>query len=122
MAVGRIERQKVDRVFDGAVAATSQDVQELPVVPNNEVWRVTRFGGSEVGTGDGKASVIVLQLWDGSTWQTIRGFGVVSTVAEVELSRDIRGDGTRKLRVVRQNRSAAAKQIIAWLEGFKVSP
>jgi len=121
MAVGRIERQKVDRVFDGAVAATSQDVQELPVVPNNEVWRVTRFGGSEVGTGDGKASVIVLQLWDGSAWQTIRGFGVVSAVAEVELSRDIRGDGTRKLRVVRQNKSAAAKQIIAWLEGFKVS-
>jgi len=121
MAVGRIERQKVDRVFDGAVAPTSQDVQELPVVPNNEVWRITRFGGSEVGTGDGKASVIVLQLWDGSAWQTIRGFGVVSTVAEVELSRDIRGDGTRKLRVVRQNKSAAAKQIIAWLEGFKVS-
>ena len=121
MAVGRIERQKVDHVFDGAVAATSQDVQELPAIPNNEVWRVTRFGGSEVGTGDGKASVIVLQLGDGSSWQTIRGFGVVSGGAEVELSRDIRGDGTKKLRVVRQNKSAAAKQIIAWLEGFKAS-
>ncbi len=121
MAVGRIERQKVDRVFDGAVAASGQDAQELPVIPDGEVWRVTRFGGSEVGTGDGKASVIALQLWDGSAWQTIRGFGVVSGVAEVELARDVRGDGTRKLRIVRQNKSAAAKQIIAWLEGFKVT-
>src|SRR5512138_3776110 len=120
MAVGRTERQKVDRVFDGAVAASGQDAFELPVIPNGEVWRITRFGGSEVGTGDGKASVIALQLWDGSVWQTIRGFGVVSTVAEVDLSRDVRGDGTRKLRVLRQNKSAAAKQVIAWLEGFKV--
>ncbi len=121
MAVGRTERQKVDRVFDGAVVASGQDVLELPVIPNGEVWRVTRFGGSEVGTGDGKASVIALQLWDGTAWQTVRGFGVASGVADVELARDIRGDGTRKLRVVRQNKSTAAKQIIAWLEGFKVS-
>lgn len=121
MAVGRIERQKVDCVFDGAVGAGSQELAELPVIPQNEVWRITRFGGSEVGTGDGKASVVALQLWDGTAWQTVRGFGVVSAVAEVELSRDVRGDGTRKLRVVRVNRSTAAKQIIAWLEGFKVS-
>ncbi len=121
MAVGRSERQKVDRVFDGVVAASGQDAQELPIIPNGEVWRVTRFGGSEVGTGDGKASVIALQLWDGTAWQTVRGFGVVSAVAEVELARDMLGDGTRKLRIVRQNKSAAAKQIIAWLEGFKVT-
>ncbi len=121
MAIGRTERQKVDRVFDGAVAASGQDLQELPVIPIGEVWRITRFGGSEVGTGDGKASVIALQLWDGTVWQTVRGFGVASAVAEVELARDVLGDGTRKLRVVRQNKSAAAKQIIAWLEGFKVA-
>lgn len=121
MAVARTERQRVDKVFDGQVAANSQDVQELPVIPNGECWCVTRFGGSEVGTGDGKASAVALQLFDGTSWQTIRGFGLVSTGIEVELSRDIRGDGTKKLRVVRQNKSAAAKQIIAWVEGFKVT-
>jgi len=120
MAVARTEHQKVDRVFDGSVAASSQDIQELPVIPNGEVWRVTRFGGSEVGTGDGKASVIALQIYDGTSWQTIRGFGVVSTAVEVELARDVRGDGTRKLRIIRQNKSATAKQIIAWLEGYRV--
>jgi hypothetical protein len=121
MAVERTERQKVDRVFDGAVGANGQEVTELPVIPNGQVWRLTRFGGSEVGAGDGKASVVALQLFDGSTWQTIRGFGVVSTAVELELSRDVRGDGTRKLRIVRQNRSSASKQIIAWLEGFRVA-
>ena len=120
MAINRTERQRVDRVFDGQVAANSQDLQELAVIPTGEVWRVTRFGGSEVGTGDGKASVVALQLFDGAAWQTIRGFGVVSTAVEVELARDLRGDGTKKLRVVRQNKSAAAKQIIAWVEGIKV--
>lgn len=119
MAVARTERQQVDRVFDGAVAAGGSEVAELPVIPNGEVWRITRFGGSEVGSGDGKASVIALQLFDGTAWQTIRGFGVVSTAVEVELARDIRGNGTKKLRVVRQNKSSTSKQIIAWLEGFK---
>lgn len=120
MAINRSERQRVDRVVDGQVAANSQDLQELPTIPNGEAWCITRFGGSEVGSGDGKASVIVLQLFDGSSWQTIRGFGLVSTAVEVALLRDVRGDGTKKLRVVRQNRSATAKQIIAWVEGFKV--
>jgi len=118
--IARTERQRVDKVIDGPVAANGQDVQELAVIPNGDVWRITRFGGSEVGTGDGKASVIALQVFDGSAWQTIRGFGVVSTGVEVELARDIRGDGTKKLRVVRQNKSTAAKQILAWVEGFKV--
>lgn len=120
MAINRSERQRVDRVFDGQVAASSQDVQELPLIPNGEAWCITRFGGSEVGTGDGKASVVALQLFDGSGWQTIRGFGVVSTAVELELARDVRGDGTKKLRVVRQNKSTTAKLIIAWVEGFKV--
>jgi hypothetical protein len=121
MAVARTERQRVDRVVDGQVAGNGQDVQELAVIPNGELWRITRFGGSEVGTGDGKASVVALQLFDGTAWQTIRGFGIVSTGVEVELARDVRGDGTKKLRVVRQNKSASAKQIIAWVEGFKVA-
>jgi len=121
MAVARTDRQRVDKVVDGQVAANGQDLQELAVIPNGEVWRITRFGGSEVGTGDGKASVVALQLFDGTAWQTIRGFGLVSTGVEVELARDVRGDGTKKLRVVRQNKSAAAKQIIAWVEGFKVT-
>ena len=121
MAVGRTERQRVDKVFDGQVAANGQDLQELPVIPNGEVWRITRFGGSEVGSGDGKASIIGLQLFDGTAWQTVRGFGVVSTGVEVDLARDIRGDGAKKLRVVRQNKSASAKQIIAWVEGFRVA-
>jgi len=118
--IARTERQRVDKVIDGTVAANGQDVQELAVIPNGDLWRITRFGGSEVGTGDGKASVIALQVFDGSAWQTIRGFGVVSTGVEVELARDIRGDGTKKLRVVRQNKSSIAKQILAWVEGFKV--
>jgi len=120
VAIIRTDRQRVDRIVDGQVPANSQDVQDLAVIPNGEIWRVTRFGGSEVGTGDGKASVVALQLFDGAAWQTIRGFGVVSTAVEAELARDIRGDGTKRLRVVRQNKSAAAKQIIAWVEGLKV--
>jgi hypothetical protein len=120
MAIVRTERQRVDKVFDGQVAGASQEVQELPVIPNGECWCITRFGGSEVGTGDGKASSVALQVFDGTSWQTIRGFGLVSTAVEVELQRDIRGDGTRKLRVVRRNQSASPKQIIAWVEGFKL--
>ena len=119
MAVGRTERQRVDKVFEGQVAANAQDIQELPVIPSGVCWCITRFGGSELGAGDGKASLIGLQLFDGAGWQTIRAFGVVSTAVEVQLSRDIRGDGTKKLRIVRQNKSAAAKQIIAWVEGFR---
>lgn len=120
MAVDRTERQRVEKVLDDTVGPNGQDVQELPVIPDGEVWRVTRFGGSEVGSGDGRASAVTLQLFDGTTWQTLRTFGLSSAVAEVALSRDIRGDGKKKLRVVRQNGAGAPRRIVAWLDAFKV--
>jgi len=115
-------RQLVDLLFDGNVTAGASEISIIGngPIPNGETWRIVKFGGSEVGSGDGVASVIAIQEDNGSGWKTIRGFGIVSNCSEIEIGRDFIGNGTRKIRIIRQNKSGASKQIIAWIMGVKI--
>lgn len=116
------QRQLVDLVFDGNVVPGASEITIIGSgpIPNGERWQIRKFGGSEVGTGDGVASVIALQKNNSSGWKTIRGFGIVSNCCEIEIGRDFIGNGTRKLRIIWQNKSSASKQIIAWVMGVRI--
>ena len=117
-----VARVRVDKVIEDNVAASSTAIDELGTpIPDGETWRVLEFGGSEMGAGDNVASSIALQVADdGTTWKTVRGFGVVSACCHNAIDRDFVGDGTRKLRVIRQNNTASAKKIVAWIIGVKI--
>jgi len=107
---------------DTAVAAGGSDESVLTGGPlgDGDRWMIQIFGASEAGTGDGIASVVKLQLGRPGNWTTLRSFGLSSTVAEVSLERVVTGNGTKRLRVVRENRSAAGKPIMAWVEAYKL--
>lgn len=121
MSVVRINRNRIDVVLDDVVSAAASAVEDLGVIPNNTLWRVIKLGGGEVANGDGKASVIALQISEnGTTWTTARAITVVGNTVELQVQREIKGNGTRKVRIVRQNTSSSSKQVIAWLEGYKV--
>jgi hypothetical protein len=99
--------------FDDEVAASATDIQSSAVVPNGKTVRVNKFGGSDRPT-DGVGSWIVLQWGSGSTWDTIRAGSWGSFCFEVK--RDFLGDGTKRLRLVRQNKSSTDKELFAFIE------
>jgi hypothetical protein len=119
MAIVRVNRNTVDVFLDASIAGGGTDIFTLPVIPNGDRWRLRLMGMADPATGDGIASIVALQLGPG-TWNTIRAFSAAGTTVQIEIDREITGNGTRQLRVVRQNPSAVAKQIVAWLEGYKV--
>ena len=90
------------------------------VLPVGVIVKVTRLGGSDAGTGDGKASTIALQMGGASAWTTVWGFSVASNTVDLPLSTTVTGDGTSRLRLVRVNASADAKVITGWVEAHRV--
>jgi hypothetical protein len=111
-------RELLDKYLDDSVTGSGQDVWSAPDIPADEPWHLTKFGGTA-----GAAAVIGLQLRTGTSpdvWTMIRA-GIGPGQFEFDVDRDYVGDGTKKFRVVRQEKSGSAQQIIAWLEGYKVT-
>jgi hypothetical protein len=106
---------------DDSVLGNSSETDETAVIPTGEVWDLEVFGGSEVGAGDNVASQILLQEWDGVSWTTIRLLGLASVAYELDLKRSYVGDGVKKLRLRRVNKTASAKRIAAYIEGIKIT-
>lgn len=115
-------RTVVHTVIEGSVAAGATDAQTVgpDPVPTGKEIRVIRFGASEVGAGDGVASTIALQWGSGGTWETVRGVGLASVGFQCDVARTFTGDGAKKFRIVRINHSGAAKDVIAWVDGYQV--
>lgn len=112
----------VQSILDSSVAASTTDTAIVgpDPVPNGKRVRILRFGGSDVGAGDGIASTVALQWGSGASWETVMGFGLASTAFEVGVGRNFTGNGTKKFRIVRINATGSAKVIIAWVEGYQV--
>ena len=108
-------RVKLNQMIGGSVAASTTD--KTIVGPNpvatGEVFRITKFGASEVGSGDGVASEIRLEWGKPGDWEVIRAMGVSSTAPEINVNELRTGTGDRKFQVVRI-------KIFAWVNGYKL--
>ena len=116
-------RVQLNQMIRGNVPAS--DNLKTIVGPNpiavGEVFRLTKFGASEVGDGDGVASEIRLEFGKPGDWEVIRAFGVSSCVAEVVINETRTGTGDKKFQVVRTNNSTSQKKVFAWVNGYKLS-
>lgn len=108
-------KTKHSLMYDSSIAAGVTDVQTTPSIPVGKKVRLQSFGGFDPSIGDGIDSMIAIQWGAGTTWQTIRAGG---KVFEFQIGRDFLGDGAKRFRLVRQNKSASAKIIVAWLEAL----
>ena len=107
-------KTKYDLVYDDSIAASSTDIRTSPIVPDGRVVRVLNFGGYDPRSGDGISSFITLQFGSGSDWQTIRAGGDGFFDIKWEKGKDFTGDGIKRFRLIRQNKSTSAKIIVAW--------
>lgn len=98
---------------DSSVASGATDLQLSPIIPIEKTVRILSFGGFDPNIGDNKSSIIALQWGSGPDWKTIRAGG--DGTFEFVLNKDFVGDGTKRFRLARQNKSASAKPLIVWL-------
>ena len=107
----------IDLSTDDDVNAGATEITVHPsAVPISKTARITRFGGTAPLDSDGIQGLTILQWGSGGTWKTIRAFS--SSFADIILDKEFEGDGTKTFRLVRVNRSAATKPMIAWVEGL----
>ena len=98
------------------MAAGATLIWESQIVPSGKVVRLKEFGGADPAIGDGIDSIIALQWGNSGSWATVR---VVSgTSQSYTLNRDFTGNGVKKFRVVRMNKSVSTKILVYWIEAL----
>lgn len=104
------------RVYlEDTVPAQSQTETLSPIVPRGGFAELKLFGGMDPKIGDGIDSIVALYWGDSEGgWETIRA--VAGTTMEFQIDRTLTGDGVKRLRMVRYNRSLTNKILAGWIE------
>jgi hypothetical protein len=101
-------------VGDGAtVGAGATVIQESAVPPGGLKIQLKVFGGFDPVSGDGVSSMIGLQWGQGGSWESL-AVGGHGFFEKTFIDRVLIGDGTKRFRLIRINRSPTAKNIYAW--------
>ena len=109
----KLSKTRFTLFFDSVIAADSSDAQLTPVVPNGKKVRLLEIGWSASILDD---SMVAVQWGNAGNWTTIRsGYGTIC----LHLNKDFIGNGTKRFRIIRQNKHATEEKIVmAWLEAI----
>lgn len=108
-------KTKIFITADSTIAAATTNTQETSVPPGGLGLFIVRFGYADP-VDAGLGGIIALQWGSGASWQTVR-VGT-SGSGEYLINTQLPTDGTKRLRLVRQNRGVTAKPMAAWLEAY----
>jgi len=106
-------KNKFDIYLDSNVAANATDIVSGDIIEADKTVRISSFGGFDPNIGDNKASIIAIQYGSGTSWKTIRAGG--DGTFDFKMNIDVKGDGSKRFRLVRKNNSATPKPLICWL-------
>lgn len=97
------------------LASNSSDSLETPALGDGERWNIEKFGAADINLGDNKSSVYVLKFGN----EILRIFALTGDTQEVDLNQDIIGNGTKKISVIRYNKSGFQKECPVWFRASK---
>jgi len=104
------------KVFeDSSVGPLGTEIRTDPIVPNGKVILLRKIGGCDPGIGDNIDSLWIVQWGSGGSWESVR---VGSGCTEFQIETTFVGDGVKRFRFVRQNKSLVAKSIVLWAEAL----
>ena len=111
-----LAKTDVHLVEQGSVAAGSDEVSTTPIVPLGKVVKVKKFGCMAPALQAATWSYVILQWGNGGGWETVR---VCYGSTEFDVQRDFSGDGSKRFRLVRRNKSTTtALDMGAWVEAL----
>ena len=109
------KKTKHEVMIDSSIGASASLAELGEIIPTGKIARLSNFGGYDPIGSDGVGAIISLQWGSGNSWLTIRVGGFGSFDFNWEKGVDFIGDGTKRFRIVRQNRSSVAKVISVWM-------
>ena len=105
----------IDAFFQPTIAGGANANEVSPIVPNGKTFWVKKFGCFDPNTGDNIDSIILIQWGSTGSWNTIRAAG--GGTHEFEINSLFLGDGTKRFRILIQNKSGDEKTYGAWFSG-----
>jgi len=104
-----------DKIIHSALSAETNDTYEFPAIPTGATWVIKNFGACDINLGDGKSSVYVL-MYDADI---IKMLSLTGNTYETTINKEFLGDGNKKIKIKRYNKSVFNKEMPAWIKAYK---
>lgn len=104
---------------DSDVSANSISVFQAPVQPNGEVWQILRIIFADKNIGDNISGGFLVDFGTGGTREIIAQAFLTGDTCDKSFQRETTGDGVKRLRIIRENNSLAAKKMVCMVEAIK---
>jgi hypothetical protein len=88
------------------------------VIPAGKKVLIKKFGGGDINLGDSKSSAYLLQWGTVGSFTDLAALAFTGNTNEVEVNQSFVGDGTKFLRITRQNNSASNKRCPVWVRAY----
>jgi len=103
----------LNSVAAGAIVNT-----DSPAIPSGKILRFQKLVISEQNLGSNISSGILVQWGTVGAFEELAAGFVTGSTVEIAINEERTGDGVKFISITRQNNSAAAKRIIAWLSVY----
>ena len=100
-------------VEDNVAANSTNNFNYTPTAPSGEVWEIQRVVFADEGINDGLSSFYRVDFGTGANRKKIMQAHLTGNTLNARLQSEIKGDGSKKIRITRTNNSSSAKQMIA---------
>jgi len=114
-----ISRDRVQVVYNNEVAPTSVVIETSPIIPAGQSWQISRVIFGDRAIGDGMSGGFQVDWGNGGSWEVIAAAWLTGNTMEFKVNRAFTGDGVKKFRYIRLNKSASSKEMFLMAEGFK---
>ena len=104
-------------IYTNEISSGTQSQELLPMIPLGDRWVINSFGASDINVGDNKSSVYIL-MYDTEILCII---SLTGNTQEIDINKEIVGDGTKRIKIIRKNTCNTNKAMPCWLKAFKRS-
>ena len=113
-----ISRDRVQIIHDNSIP-TGNDVQLSPIIPDGEIWQVSKITFADKAINDGLSGGFQVDFGAGGSFEILQSAYLVGDTLVVNINRVFTGDGAKTFRFIRANNSAVPKEMFLMVEGFK---
>ena len=108
------------KIFSNLNSASS-DTTDSPPIPAGKILVVSRIGGLDINVGNNRSSFYLFQ------WGTVGAFSIFGAISvtgatmEIALREQLVGNGSKFIRITRQNNelvATPAKRCPCWIKGY----
>jgi hypothetical protein len=113
-----IARPRIQVVVDSEVPF-GQDITMLDPIPAGETWQIKRITFGDMSINDTKSGIFKVDYGVAGDRDILAIAYLTSNTIAIDINRMFLGDGSKQFRLIRESQSNPAKNMLAFIEGFK---